>query len=94
MMAPSRWWALLLRLLKLCELLTLVKGESGAPGGVDNADTGGGLEVWKGGCTEKDEEEDEEDVVVGRWENVWWCWCWCDEILEGKGGRDAASWYW
>ena len=86
MMAPSRWWALLLRLLKVCELLTLVKLESGPggvcnvdmsgvgnadTGGVGNADTGGGLEVWKGVCTEKDEEDDEEEVVVGRWEIVW-----------------------
>lgn len=68
-----------------------MKLELGAPGGVDNADTGGGLEDWKGACTEKDEEDDEEEVVVERWGSVW---CWCDVVLEGKGGRDAASWYW
>lgn len=68
MMAPSRWWAaLLLRLLKLCELLTLVELDSGPPGEVGNADTGG-LE----GRMEKDELEEEVVVVLGRWESVWW----------------------
>ena len=98
-MAPSRL-ALLRLLLKLCELLMLVKLESAAGGGSGAAGAGADTiatlvaiaEVGGGGMatTVFAEVEETKEEVLGRGEYVWWR---CDEAREGKIGRDV-SWNW